>query len=102
MGTPEVPSEQLDRPKPGYYVLQTDGGIDAEQGQPSGRGSIGVVLKNPSHSTVKEISRELGEVQDHHVAEYTALIAGLELAMEHGIERLRVFIDSELVVNPDL
>jgi ribonuclease HI len=33
------------------------------------------------------------------VAEYHALIEGLKLAREHGIERVRVYMDSELVVD---
>jgi ribonuclease HI len=38
-------------------------------------------------------------VKSHHEAEYTALIRGLELARGHGVDRLRVFLDSALVVN---
>jgi ribonuclease HI len=33
------------------------------------------------------------------VAEYQALIQGLKLARDHGIERIRVYMDSELVVD---
>jgi ribonuclease HI len=33
------------------------------------------------------------------VAEYQALIAGLKLARDHGVQRLRVYMDSELVVD---
>jgi hypothetical protein len=33
-------------PKPGFYVLKTDGGIAAEQGQAAGPAAIGVVLKD--------------------------------------------------------
>ncbi len=34
----------------------------------------------------------------NNVAEYQALIAGLEIALDRGVERLDVFLDSELVV----
>jgi ribonuclease HI len=33
------------------------------------------------------------------VAEYQALIEGLKLARDHGIQRIRVYMDSELVVD---
>ena len=32
------------------------------------------------------------------MAEYKALLAGLEMALDHRVERLDVFLDSELVV----
>ena len=44
------------------------------------------------------ISEAIGPAT-HNVAEYRALIEGLKLAREHGIERIRVFMDSELVVD---
>ena len=86
-------------PKPGYYILKCDGGIVAEQGQSAGLGAAGGVLKDPGYATVDTLSEVIGQVPDHHVAEYEALIRGLRLAKAHGIERLRVFLDSELVVN---
>jgi probable phosphoglycerate mutase len=46
---------------------------------------------------VAQISKEIGQAT-HNVAEYQASIEGLELAHGHGIQRLRVFMDSELVV----
>ena len=44
------------------------------------------------------ISEAIGPAT-HNVAEYRALIQGLKLARDHGIERVRVFMDSELVVD---
>jgi ribonuclease HI len=79
-------------------VLKTDGGIAAEEGA-SGPAAIGVVLKDPKYRDVDEISREIGWAKNHHVAEYKALIEGLELARRHGIDQIRVFLDSTLVVN---
>jgi ribonuclease HI len=81
----------------GVFRLNTDGGIAAAQGQPSGEGAIGVVLKAPLGEVSERI--EGGPIVDHHVAEYQALIRGLELALSHGIERIRVCLDSALVVN---
>ena len=86
-------------PKPGLYVLKTDGGITAEQGQASGPAAIGVVLKDHKYRDVDEISESIGLARNHHEAEYKALIAGLELARRYGIDRIRVFSDSTLVVN---
>lgn len=87
------------RTEPGSYVLTADGGIVASQGQPSGEASIGVLLRTPKLAVLDEISKGIGWAQDHHVAEFKALIAGLQLALAHGIGYLRVFLDSELVVN---
>ena len=82
--------------KPRYHLLAADGGIVATQrGKAAGEAAIGVVLKAP----LAEISEPIGHAQDHHVAEYRALIRGLEAAREHQIEHLRVCLDSALVVN---
>ncbi|MGI8513916.1 MAG: ribonuclease HI family protein [Acidimicrobiia bacterium] len=86
-------------PKRGFYVLQTDGGITAEQGQASGPAAIGVVLKDHRYRDVDELSKQIGWARNHHEAEYTALIEGLKLARHHGVNRIRVFLDSALVVN---
>lgn len=83
----------------GYFRLNADGGIVANQGQAAGEASIGVVLKNPDGSDLHTISVRIGWVPDHHIAEYRALIAGLRLARGHAIDNLRVFLDSTLVVN---
>jgi ribonuclease HI len=86
-------------PNGGFYVLRTDGGIAAERGQAAGPASIGVVLKDHEHRDVDELSELIGWARNHHEAEYRALVAGLELARRHGIDRIRVFADSRLVVN---
>jgi ribonuclease HI len=86
-------------PERSFYRLNTDGGIVADQGQAAGEAAIGVVLKNPDGSFVHEISARIGWATDHHIAEYRALIAGLRMARGHGIDDIRVFLDSALVVN---
>jgi ribonuclease HI len=91
--------EPVQDPKPGFYVLKTDGGIRAEPGQATGPASIGVVLKDHKYRDVAEVSKRIGRARNHHEAEYEALIAGLELARRHGIDQIRVFSDSTLVVN---
>lgn len=83
-------------PKARYHLLMTDGGIVPDQpGKMAGEAAIGVVLKAP----FEELSESIGPTKDHHVAEYRALIRGLEAARSRGIERLRVCLDSALVVN---
>ena len=99
LSEPGVQPRQDPTPKPGLYVLKTDGGITAEQGQASGPAAIGVVLKDHKYRDVAEVSKRIGLARNHHEAEYKALIAGLELARRHGIDRIRVFSDSALVVN---
>jgi ribonuclease HI len=83
-------------PKTRYHLLTSDGGIVAERpGKMAGEAAIGVVLKAP----LEEISEAIGRVEDHHVAEYRALIRGLEAARSRGIGHLRVCLDSALLVN---
>jgi ribonuclease HI len=47
---------------------------------------------------VDQISEEIG-LATHNVAEYRALIKGLTLAREYEIQHIRVYMDSELVVD---
>src|SRR6266511_1549017 len=89
---------QTPRPRPGLYTLHTDGGIVASPGQPAGEAAIGAVLKNSDNLLVQAISRPIGHAEDHHVAEFRALIEGLRMAKRHGVDKIRVFTDSELMV----
>jgi ribonuclease HI len=73
-------------------ILHTDGGARGNPG-PAG---IGVVLTDDSGEVIGEIARGIG-VQTNNVAEYEALIAGLELALEVGVTDLEIKVDSELV-----
>jgi ribonuclease HI len=81
--------------KRGYYLLNTDGG---NSGDPLGRAAIGALLRTRRLVTAAQISKAIGPAT-HNVAEYRALIEGLKLARDHGIQRIRVFMDSELVVD---
>ena len=74
--------------------LHTDGGARGNPG-PAG---IGVVLEDDKGQVVGEIARGIGQTTNN-VAEYSALIAGLELALDKGVDELDVFVDSELVVH---
>lgn len=88
--------------KRGYYLLNTDGGMASNgrrrSGDPLGSAAIGALLRTPRLATVAQISKAIGPAT-HNVAEYRALIEGLELARDHGIQRIRVYMDSELVVD---
>ena len=74
-------------------VLHVDGGARGNPG-PAG---IGVVLVGADGGVIADQARGIG-IATNNVAEYKALIAGLELALDHGVSELQVFSDSELVV----
>lgn len=75
-------------------VLHTDGGARGNPG-PAG---IGVVLEDESGESIGEIAEGIGRATNN-VAEYRALIAGLELAVEMGVTDIEILADSELVVS---
>ncbi len=80
-----------------YYEqinLYTDGG---SKGNP-GPGSIGVVVCNEKNNLLYEFSECIGYCTNNQ-AEYKALIKGLDLCALYTRKRIRVFSDSELVVN---
>ena len=79
----------------GYYLLNADGG---NRGDRQGRAAIGALVRTRRLATVAQISKTIGPAT-HNVAEYRALIEGLKLAREQGIERIRVYMDSEIVVD---
>jgi ribonuclease HI len=67
----------------------------ASRGNP-GRAAYAVVLARPGVAVVEEA--DVIGTATNNVAEYTALIKGLELARELGVTHLEVFSDSELMV----
>jgi ribonuclease HI len=73
-------------------VLHVDGGA---RGNP-GPAAIGVVVSDPDGEVVTTFSDTIGE-STNNVAEYRALLRGLELASEHGAREVHVINDSELV-----
>lgn len=74
-------------------TLFADGG---SRGNPGPAASAAVLL-DPTGELLEEIGAYLG-VATNNVAEWTALILGLEAAAKRGISRLAVRLDSELVV----
>lgn len=67
----------------------------AAKGNP-GPAGIGVVIADSSANVVKNISRYIGDTTNN-VAEYTALIFGLEEARNLGAKDLIINTDSELL-----
>src|SRR4051794_17923478 len=92
--TPEAEAAELGDLKRGCYLLNTDGG---NGGNPKGPTAIGALLRTRRLVKVDQISDEI-DPATHNVAEYRALIEGLRLARKCGVQRLRVYMDSELVV----
>ena len=83
------------------YVVRTDG---AARGNP-GPASAGAVLislarrdaRDPLAAPDASISDYLG-IQTNNVAEYTAVVRAIGLALELGARRLELLLDSKLIV----
>ena len=73
--------------------LSTDGGA---RGNP-GPAAYGYVLEAEDGTVLDARGERIG-IATNNVAEYQALIAGLEKAVELGIDELEVVSDSELLV----
>src|ERR1700722_8386021 len=73
-------------------VLHVDGGA---RGNP-GPAAIGIVVSDPDGNPVATFGDKIGETTNN-VAEYKALLRGLELAAEHGAREIHVINDSELI-----
>ena len=92
-----VPDEKQ---QAGYAVMYCDG---ASSGNP-GHSGIGIVITLTNEDAgllgtdrQHEISEYIGEATNN-TAEYSALIKGLQTAKELGIRRIKIFLDSELLV----
>jgi acyl dehydratase/ribonuclease HI len=78
----------------GAYTANIDG---AARGNP-GPAAYGVILRRPDGTTHESLGKYIGRTTNN-VAEYYALIAALDYAAASGIKRLRVYSDSQLIVN---
>ncbi len=74
-------------------TLFADGG---SRGNPGPAASAAVLLE-PGGELVEEVGAYLG-IATNNVAEWTALVLGLEAAAKRGIRSLAIRLDSELVV----
>ncbi len=73
--------------------LSADGGARPNPGA----AAIGVVVFGEHENVICEVSHYLGEATSN-VAEWTALVVGLEVATQIGAGELHIRMDSQLVV----
>ena len=73
-------------------VLHVDGGA---RGNP-GPAAIGVVISDPDGTVIDELAERIGPTTNN-VAEYRAVLRGLERARELGATELQIIGDSELI-----
>ena len=73
-------------------IVHVDGGA---RGNP-GPAAIGVVISEPGGAVLDELAERIG-VATNNVAEYRALLRGLERAAELGAREIELINDSELV-----
>jgi ribonuclease HI len=69
-----------------------DGGARGNPGQ----AAIGVVVSDPDGNLIDELAERIG-VATNNVAEYRAVLRGLERARELGADEVEIIGDSELV-----
>ena len=89
----QVEHKELPQNVAGWCRLFTDG---ASRGNP-GHAGAGAVLFNDDGVELRRLSAYLG-ICTNNVAEYRALLAGLEEAKRCGCSHIALFLDSELVV----
>jgi ribonuclease HI len=74
-------------------TVNVDGGA---RGNP-GPAAIGAVVRDCAGAIVEERGEKIGRATNN-VAEYRALMLGIELAAAHGADELELIGDSELIV----
>ena len=77
----------------GKLTVNVDGGA---RGNP-GPAAIGVVVRNDDGAIVEAVGETIGRTTNN-VAEYRALLRGIELARAHGADEVELIGDSELIV----
>lgn len=75
-----------------WLTINVDGGA---RGNP-GPAAIGVVVRDGRGEVLEKVGERIGEATNN-VAEYKALLRGIELATKHGGTELELIGDSELV-----
>jgi ribonuclease HI len=75
------------------WTLYADG---ASRGNP-GPSAIGAVIYDSERTKVHEVSRRIGHGSNNE-AEYKAAIAALEAALALGARKVKLYMDSELVI----
>lgn len=89
----ETEKAQTNEEEKSMHHLHVDGG---SRGNP-GPAGIGVVLAGPDGEVIDTLANYIGKATNN-IAEYQAMVSGLELALERGVNRLAIFSDSELIV----
>lgn len=77
-------------------TLHTDGAARHKTGEPKGPAGIGAVLRSESGEIIGEIAKGIG-LATNNVAEYTALIAGLQMALDARVTDIDVHFDSPVL-----
>jgi ribonuclease HI len=77
-------------------TLHTDGAARRKTGEPTGPAGIGAVLRSEAGEVIREIAEGIG-LATNNVAEYTALIAGLQMALDDGVTDIDVCFDSPVL-----
>ena len=74
--------------------IYTDG---ASRGNP-GPSSIGIQFFDSERKLIHEVGEKLEGDRTNNFAEYTAVIEALKLAVEHQVEEVHLFSDSEFLI----
>ena len=91
---PTTTSEEVAGAWPEEVTVHIDGG---SRGNP-GEAGVGVYFQDRSGAPLQRIARHIGRATNN-TAEYQALLMALARARDAGVKHLRVFSDSELLVN---
>ncbi|XP_020693052.2 uncharacterized protein LOC110107202 [Dendrobium catenatum] len=101
----ELPDEQvieLEKNEKFTWEFYFDGAASIQQGESEetlpGQAGIGIVFVTPDRG-IMYYSYHLSESRTNNEAEYETLITGLELTILNGIEEIKIFGDSQLVIN---
>jgi ribonuclease HI len=77
-------------------TLHTDGAARHKTGEPTGPAGIGAVLRSESGEIIGEIADGIG-LATNNVAEYTALVAELQMALDARVTDIDVHFDSPVL-----
>lgn len=78
--------------------LYTDGACRGN-GRKDSESGAGAILYDKNNKILARVSEYLGKGKTNNIAEYEALIFGLEEAINKGITDISIFIDSKLICN---
>lgn len=71
---------------------------DGSGGSPRGSSAAAVLFDSDTDALVAQLARPL-PVGSNNIAEYTGVLYAVELAIDHSVDELRLFSDSQLIVN---